>query len=76
MHKQVDVNVAQILNENKQLREELDKSKLTSATSRLSARSFSPGKSIDIRAENKLQINAEFQRLKKENEKLKECVEL
>ncbi len=66
LHKGIDANAIEILNENKKLREELDKYR----TSR--QRTFSPSKMTDIRAENKLQINAEFQKLKKENEKLKE----
>ena len=63
----MDANAVEILNENKKLREELEKYRTTSKQ-----RTFSPSKMTDIRAENKLQINAEFQKLKKENEKLKE----
>ncbi len=65
MQNQIDVNAVDILNENKQLRDEL--SSYRSNKQRI----FSPSKT-DIRAENKTQINAEFQKLKKENEKLKE----
>ena len=37
------------------------------------SRTFSPSSKIsDIRAENKTQVNTELQRLRKENEKLKE----
>ena len=61
------VNAVQILNENKQLREELEKYR-----SNKQSRTFSPNKTSDLRAENKTQINTELQRLKKENEKLKE----
>ena len=60
----MDANAVEILNENKKLRDELDKYRANKQ------RTFSPSK--DIRAENKTQINTEFQKLKKENEKLKE----
>jgi hypothetical protein len=49
------------------LREELEKYRTNKQ------RTFSPSSKIsDIRAENKTQVNTELQRLRKENEKLKE----
>lgn len=60
-HKEMDRNGEQIINENKQLRNELTKLQ--------NSRGQSPNKT-DIRVENKL--NLEIQRLRKDNEKLKE----
>ena len=60
-HKEIDNSGAKIISENKQLRSELSKLQST--------RGQSPNKT-DIRAENKL--NLEIQRLRKDNEKLKE----
>lgn len=62
---QADSSVAKIMGENKMLRTELDKM--------AKSRSFSPSKSTEnFKAENKL--NLDNQRLKKENDKLREQV--
>jgi hypothetical protein len=65
IRRDVDINAVQVLNENKVLRDELEKLKAARG-----GRHFSP--SAGLRTENKQQVNAELLKLKQENEKLKE----
>ncbi len=65
---QADLGVAKIMDENRRLRSELERRGQQS-------RSFSPSKTAEnLKAENKL--NVENQRLRKENEKLREQVKV
>ncbi len=66
IRRDVDINAVQVLNENRVLRDELEKLKASRAS-----RNFSPS-SAGLRAENKQQVNTELLKLKLENEKLKE----
>lgn len=61
MRREVDINGVQVLKENKLLRDELEYFKN-------SKKNLTP----DVRAENKNQILSELQKLKQENERLKE----
>ena len=62
MRREVDVNGVQVLNENKVLRDELERLKAAAG------RNLSP----NLRAENRYQVNGELAKLKQENEKLRE----
>ena len=62
---QMDASGQQILRENGRLREENERLNKMGGS-----RGISPGKTVDLRVENKL--NLEVQRLRKEIEKLKE----
>ncbi|CAF0743692.1 unnamed protein product [Brachionus calyciflorus] len=66
LKREVNINAVEVLNENKVLREEIEKSK------GFKNRSYSPASKTDVRSENKSQVSTELQKLRQENEVLKQ----
>lgn len=74
MKRDLDVNGVKVFNENKILREELERLRSRSG---VKGRTFSPSnnsKSPDLRAENKSQLLLELKKLTEENTRLRELV--
>lgn len=73
MKRDLDVNGVKVFNENKMLREELERLRSRSG---VKGRTFSPSnsKSPDLRAENKSQLLLELKKLTEENTRLRELV--
>ena len=68
MKREIDLNAVDVANENKLLREELERVKT------IKSRNYSPAKFNDMRLENKTQITSELEKLVNENDRLKELV--